>query len=98
MKHYALNSIKIAELSQISNKNFYGKTVVTAGWGKANNGTLPRFLQSATLKILSNTECEDRLRKLTRLKVPVHQRLLCSYGQNFVLMQMVFLLFIMNLK
>jgi hypothetical protein len=60
-----------------------------AGWGKGNDGKIPRYLHKGTLKILSNKECENRILKLTGDRHPIHKRRLCTAAEPFILVDSV---------
>jgi hypothetical protein len=60
-----------------------------AGWGRLNNNSSPRILQTASAKLLTNYECENRLLWQGGLFVWVHERNLCSAAVPYVLLHNV---------
>jgi hypothetical protein len=75
-----------AELNTLSNEQLYGLNVNAAGWGVANDGTNPRYLETVELKILTKTECEERISRGSGSPVILPDKLLCSIAEPFALL------------
>ena len=79
-------------LTKIKNPNLYGRLITAVGWGKVTGGTSPRFLQTTTLRVLTHTDCENRLRNMHA--EDIQDNLICSVGDSFILMESVSINFI----
>jgi hypothetical protein len=89
MTRMVTNSIGPAHISYLSYKHLKGKSVTGMGWGKLTNNTFPRILRVANMKILRNSECVKRVKKVSHEELLVDKNLLCCAATPFVLMMNV---------
>jgi hypothetical protein len=76
-------------ISNAENRFLYGLNVIAAGWGITNSGQITRFMEAVNLRILSNTECENRIAIAQGNRISVPERLLCSVSDPLAVMQVV---------
>jgi hypothetical protein len=81
--------IKPVTLLTLSNSDLYGLDVTTAGWGVSNTGSSAIGLEAVNLKILTNTECEERTNEILGYKLDMDIGIICTAIEPFALLQHV---------
>ncbi|XP_011495563.1 PREDICTED: chymotrypsin-2-like [Ceratosolen solmsi marchali] len=84
--HEVPEEIVPASIMQMPNSNFYGLNVQIASWGDREDGVTPINMKTVILNILSNTECESRIKGLCGQDVPIKENRLCAVADPFALM------------
>ncbi|XP_011493808.1 PREDICTED: trypsin-like [Ceratosolen solmsi marchali] len=80
------NHIRLAIIATTFEKSMFGSNVQIMGWGKTNDGCIPRNLQTATLKLITNKVCQNIILRLTGDNHLIHKRRLCTVSEPYILM------------
>jgi hypothetical protein len=81
-------SISTAHLSDISEvRMLYGLKVQAFGCGKINADLLPKTIQTTTLNVLKNNECERFIESITHKFEHVPINLMCTNTSPYVKIQ-----------
>ncbi|XP_011495584.1 PREDICTED: trypsin delta/gamma-like [Ceratosolen solmsi marchali] len=78
-----------ATVSTLSNSDFVGYDVVVTGWGQSNDGFNPRYMEKIDVKVLSKTNCENKIQMASGKLVPLDSRFICTSVTPFGLLQPV---------
>jgi hypothetical protein len=65
------------------NEYYVGSEVLLAGWGIDNSGTNPKLLQTATVKVISNAQCESKVFDLEGIEYSIPNNYLCSLQEPY---------------
>ncbi|XP_011501599.1 PREDICTED: venom serine protease 34-like [Ceratosolen solmsi marchali] len=95
---YNLNDIAITKLIQRvpdevipailiyqPNSAYVGSNAVIAGWGTGNSGSSSNILQASTIRVISNSNCEELVFRLQGSHSRVPEKYMCNIGQPYVL-------------
>ncbi|KAL7307097.1 hypothetical protein TKK_0000830 [Trichogramma kaykai] len=75
--------VENVEPANISFANYdRSKKVKAAGWGKANERVVPRYLQSLELRIVDREECESSMSVITNESMELADNVICAKGSS----------------
>jgi hypothetical protein len=63
-----------------------GENVQIAGWGMTFIGLVARFMEAATLTVLSNDDCTNRANEATRQLDHINEKYFCSVAVPYAVM------------
>ncbi|XP_011505953.1 PREDICTED: chymotrypsin-2-like [Ceratosolen solmsi marchali] len=78
--------IKLASIATTFDKSMFESDIQIVGWGKTNNGKIPRKLQAAIVNLVPLRVCKNTIFRLSGVKRPIHKKRLCSATQPYTIM------------
>jgi hypothetical protein len=79
----------LAVISSEQSSLFYGRRVVTAGWGLNENNILPPKMRAVELTVLHMAECVNTVSRLHGSRIKMHHRYICSNANPHAVMNSV---------
>lgn len=77
-------NIRPVRLTDLNKKQAQGKTTTIFGWQVSKT-----ILAKASVNILSDNDCQDKMRVMTNLNRTLNERVLCTFAKPYVLLQAV---------
>jgi hypothetical protein len=71
-------AISPVPISNLASTELYGLEITSAGWGSPNTFQLPVLMETVNLTIITNRECEHKIKSVHGKRIPFHERNLCS--------------------
>jgi hypothetical protein len=78
-----------AQLSEVSNSNYYGLQATIATWSDKNFYNIPNILDLADIKIMTEKQCSKKCSKIMKEKIKVHSRFICSFAEPYLVLEHV---------
>ncbi|OXU23972.1 hypothetical protein TSAR_000022 [Trichomalopsis sarcophagae] len=83
-----VEGINPAVLSNLKNFKLKNTEAIVAGWGVSNSGDIPRFMQTARVRVVPSTECIERIQKVQGKRIILPSKLyLCTAATPYALIQ-----------
>ncbi|NP_001164348.1 serine protease precursor [Nasonia vitripennis] len=83
-----VKGINPAVLSNLKNFKLKNTEAIVAGWGVSNSGDIPRFMQTARVRVVPSAECIERIQKVQGARVILPSKLyLCTAATPYALIQ-----------
>ncbi|XP_011495552.1 PREDICTED: chymotrypsin-2-like [Ceratosolen solmsi marchali] len=86
LKQTVPTTITPATLSSMTSKDLYRSTVEIAGFGMTAEDRMTSYMETVTVSIISQRECEERIEKIGQNKCELNKKYLCGVGDPVALM------------